>query len=302
MKLVFIATRQAGLRWGGDSLWKEQGSPGQPGPHHYSLPAAWPGGTGAWDSLRGGQRCPQRVQTFRQTSHPSPIRVFPTWPLGPLETTGDWISSPCASYNHLPTGGFAKQTTEKSFLPWNLINPSRIWAWPWRDILSPDDLGRGRPRPFEIKSRPSPGHSSVSFRCFGVNGTAWWDFLEMRVTILKKLLGRNVSTATPTEQTRRGCSRWWMPALCPMGRRRGWRESILPRSTACTRDLWQTPRPREENLRSCVSEKTGRTLHACSQTEPGESPGWFTEEVRSRRVWGKPREERNHPGPSSWDL
>ena len=87
-----------------------------------------------------------------------------------------------------------------------------------------------------------------------------------------------------------------MPALCPMGRRRGWRESTFPRSTACTRDLWQTPRPREENLRSCVSEKMGRTLHACFQTESGESPGRFTEEVRSRKSLGQTQRGEESPG------
>lgn len=38
----------------------------------------------------------------------------------------------------------------------------------------------------------------------------------MIVTILKKLLGRNVSTATPTKQMRRGCS--LMTNACPVPR------------------------------------------------------------------------------------
>ena len=98
-----------------------------------------------------------------------------------------------------------------------------------------------------------------------------------------------------------GCRLWGhtesdMTEVTPMGRRRGWRESTLPRSTACTRDLWQTPRPREENLRSCVSEKMGRTLHACFQTESGESPGRFTEEVRSRKSLGQTQRGEESPG------
>lgn len=58
---------------------------------------------------------------------PVQSRVFPTWPLGPLEYWGsapeatcDWISSPCASYNHLPTGGFAKQIIREKLSPMKL--------------------------------------------------------------------------------------------------------------------------------------------------------------------------------------
>ena len=178
-----------------------------------------------------------------------------------------------------------------------LNNPSRIWAWPGRDILSPDDLGRGRPRPFEIKSRPSPGHSSVSFRCFGVNGTAWWDFLEMIVTTLKKLLGRNVSTATPTKQMCRGCSRWppWgeggdggnplshglqpVPGIC--GRHQDLEKKIC--DLVCLR-RWAGPFTPASRLNLV--------------NRPADSP----RKSGAGRVWGKPREERNHPGPSSWDL
>lgn len=70
-----------------------------------------------------------------------------------------------------------------------------------------------------------------------------------------------MSTATPTKQMRRGCSRWRMSALCPWGRGRDGgnplSHGLQPISGICGRH--QDPR---RNPASCVSEKMSRTLHA----------------------------------------